>query len=112
VSAEQHRDRGVPPLVALRQRVDRALQWRGYERKPGSAVEEGLVVGDQQVEHDRGDEQPDRREVAAQALADNQRERHGEQAADDRRADPRQREGQLEAADVGLEAPVGAVGRK
>ena len=35
------------------------------------------------------------------------RERDAREAADDRRADPRQREGQVQPADVGLEAAVG-----
>ena len=108
---DDHCDRRIAPLVAAREWVDRALQRRGHERQPGRAVEERHVVVDQQVEHDRGREQADGGEVAAQPPADDRGERHRQQSADQRGADPRQRERQVQPTDVGLEAAVGAVGR-
>ena len=55
------------------------------------------------------DQEPDRREVAAQPPADYERERQRDQPADDGGADPGHREGQVPPGDVGLESAVGGV---
>jgi hypothetical protein len=60
----------------------------------------------------RGYQEADRREVAAQAPAEQERERQRDQPAGHSGAEPWQREGQVPAADVGLEPTVGGVGRQ
>ena len=102
------------PLVPGRLHAEHvvAVQRRGNQRQARVAVQQRPVVGHEQVQQDRGHEQPDRREVTAQPPADQEGERQRDQAADHRRADPRQRERQVPPADVGLEPAVGRVVRQ
>jgi len=104
---QDQRDDRVGPLISRSRRVVLALQRRGDQRQARGAVEERPVVRHQQVEGDRGDEKADRREIAAQPPADQERERQRGQPADDGGADPRHGEGQVPPAEIGLESAVG-----
>jgi hypothetical protein len=104
--AHDDRDGGEGPLVAGRLGVVLPLQRLRDQRQAGVPVQQRAVVRDQQVEQHRGDEQAHGGEVAAQPAADQERERQRDQAADYGRADPRERERQVPAPDVGLESAV------
>ena len=106
---QDQRDRRIQPLVALGLRVVLALQRSRDQGEPRGPVQRRPVVRDQQVGHDRGDQERDRGEVAAQPPPDQERERQRDQAAHDHRADPGDRPRQVPPADVGLESAVGAL---
>jgi hypothetical protein len=112
--SEDDRRHGEQPLVAQRLDAEHVVtaQRCGDQRQARVAVQQRPVVRDEQVQQNGGHQETHRGEVTAEPAAHQERERHGDQAADHRRADPRQRERQVPAADVGLEPAVGGVMRQ